>query len=331
MSTLPHVRADGPVLVSIVTIFFDAGAFLDEAVASVLAQTYEHWELLLVDDGSTDASREAARRWADRHPARIRYLEHPGHQNRGMSASRNLGVRHARGEVLAFLDADDVYLPDKLMHQVRLLADHPEVGMVYGATEYWYGWTGEATARARDRTRRQGVAPGIVPPPALLAPLVRDEARTPCTCGVLLRRAAFERADGFEERFRGMYEDQAFFYKIFARVPVLVDDRVLDRYRQHAGSHVHTQEATGAWARHAPSPARAEFLRWLDAFVAAEGLADAALRRAIRRELRPYASPLLGWVYVARHHARARLRGARRRLGAWVERARVRARRHEAS
>ena len=59
-----------------------------------------------------------------------------------MSASRNLGVRHAKGRYIAFLDADDVWLPWKLEHQVGLLNSHPEAGMVYGPAQWWYSWNG---------------------------------------------------------------------------------------------------------------------------------------------------------------------------------------------
>jgi len=98
-------------LVSVITIFLDAERFLNEAIESLRAQTYERWELLLVDDGSRDGSSEIAREHAARDPHRIRVLEHAGHANLGMSASRNLGIAHARGDLVALLDADDVYLP----------------------------------------------------------------------------------------------------------------------------------------------------------------------------------------------------------------------------
>jgi glycosyltransferase involved in cell wall biosynthesis len=109
--------SDTPV-VSIITIFLDEERFIGEAVESVSAQTYRDWELLLLDDGSTDGSTEIARRFTEQHPGWIRYLDHPGHANRGMSATRNLGLAHARGPFLAFLDADDVWLPSKLAEQV---------------------------------------------------------------------------------------------------------------------------------------------------------------------------------------------------------------------
>src|SRR5215208_465500 len=100
--------------VSAIVIFLNAGPFFEEAIESILVQDYDDWELLLVDDGSTDGSTEIARRYADGDPSRIRYLTHPGGENRGMSASRNLGVRQARGEYVAFLDADDTWLQGKL-------------------------------------------------------------------------------------------------------------------------------------------------------------------------------------------------------------------------
>ena len=83
-------------LVSVVIIFLNAENFIEEAIESVLAQTYGQWELLIVDDGSTDGSKNMARDYAIKNPDKIIYLEHPEHQNQGMSASRNLGIKHAK-------------------------------------------------------------------------------------------------------------------------------------------------------------------------------------------------------------------------------------------
>src|SRR5258705_7087515 len=90
-------------LVSVVMIFLNAESFIQEAIQSVLDQDYSNWELLLVDDGSSDGSTQIALAAAGQYPQRVHYLEHADHQNRGMSASRNLGARHAHGEYLAFL------------------------------------------------------------------------------------------------------------------------------------------------------------------------------------------------------------------------------------
>src|SRR4051812_43195551 len=116
-------------LVSVIICFLNEEVFLAEAVNSVLAQAYTAWELLLVDDGSTDGSTDVARQFAGQHPHKIRYLDHDGHTNRGLSASRNLGIQQAAGDLLAFLDADDVWLPMKLSQQVAIMQDHPELAM----------------------------------------------------------------------------------------------------------------------------------------------------------------------------------------------------------
>ena len=102
---------------SAIIIFLDAERWLAEAIESVRAQTSDDWELLLVDDGSRDASSAVAQAAAAHDRDRVRYFQHPGHRNRGMSATRNLGLHHARGQAVAFCDADDVWLPDKLARQ----------------------------------------------------------------------------------------------------------------------------------------------------------------------------------------------------------------------
>src|SRR5262245_29579160 len=118
MAALREIEMGARPAVSIITIFLNAEPYLDEAIRSVLSQSYDNWELLLVDDGSIDGGTGIAKRYARSFPRKIHYLDHDGHQNKGMSASRNLGVSYAMGEHIAFLDADDVWLPDKLEQQV---------------------------------------------------------------------------------------------------------------------------------------------------------------------------------------------------------------------
>jgi len=205
--------SDGP-LVSVIIIFLDARAYFQEAIESVLAQTYPHWELWLVDDGSVDGSIALAQGYAEQYPQRVHYLAHPGRGHRGMSATRNVGLRHARGEYVALLDADDVWLPHKLEQQVAFLEAHPEAGMLYAPTQYWYSWQG-AQADQPDFVPELGVEPNVlVQPPALLVRFLQQKAKPPGTCSVLMRRTMVERLGGFVESFQGMYEDQAFFSKV---------------------------------------------------------------------------------------------------------------------
>jgi glycosyltransferase involved in cell wall biosynthesis len=115
-------------LVSVVIPVYNAEAFLAETLESVFAQDYEPFEVLVVNDGSSDRSGEIARSF----PA-VRYFEQ---ENRGPSAARNLAVANAGGEFVAFVDSDDIVPPDKLTVQVGYLLEHPEVAVTLGR-QHW--------------------------------------------------------------------------------------------------------------------------------------------------------------------------------------------------
>jgi glycosyltransferase involved in cell wall biosynthesis len=266
--------------VSVVVIFKDAAEFLEDAVDSVYAQTFAGWELLLVDDGSKDGSTELARRYAAEGGGRVRYIEHPGHANRGMSATRNVGVAHSRGEFIAFLDADDQLFPTALDEEVAILRAHPRVGMVYGPLEYWYGWTGRREDQERDFVHPVGVPTGrTYDPPGLIALFIRNIAFAPS--GMLLRRSLVEEVGGFEESFRDLYEDQVFAAKICRTTPVYISGRCWYRYRQHPNSCCLAAEREGRL-----DGSREPFLRWLLAYLEHEGLAGGDAWRLVVFELR---------------------------------------------
>lgn len=293
--------------VSIITIFLNAERFLDEAIRSVLAQTYGGWELLLVDDGSTDGSSGIARAYAASDPQRVRYLAHPGGVNRGMSRSRQLGIEHASGDCIAFLDADDVYLPEKLERQLVLLERYPRAAMIYGPTPHWFGDVRLDEAMELQATRRLGVpADSLVEPPELVRQFLRRTADPPATCGVLIRRRAVDATGGFEEQFRGLYEDQVFFFKVCLAFPVFVEGRAWDRYRRHPGSYCEVQIRAGTHSDdYSPTEPRGTFLRWLDEYVRSRPVGDGELQRLLDRELWPYRHPALHRLAI---HARARAR-----------------------
>lgn len=117
-------------LVSIMMPTYNMAAYIDQAIQSVFRQKYAHWELVIVDDGSTDATADVLAAVTD---PRIHVIHQP---NGGEGNARNTALEHISGEFLAFLDADDVYHPDHLANAVQLLRSHPEVDGVYSDGEY---------------------------------------------------------------------------------------------------------------------------------------------------------------------------------------------------
>ena len=304
-------------LVSVVIIFLNERRFLNEAIESVLGQTYPRWELLLVDDGSSDGSTELAWQAVIRNPERIRYLDHPSHENRGMSASRNLGWSQGQGELIAFLDADDVWLPAKLERQVDLLRTHA-VDMVYGDTQFWYGWTGDPQDVARDCQRGIGIPPNTVvtPPDLMLQCFPLGRAPSPATCSMLIRREMVERIGGYETAFRGLFEDQAFLAKLYLHATVFVSGECHDRYRMRVDSCVSRSAQAGRIA-----DATHLFLQWLEIYLKRQGMGHPAVAQSLRQALWPYRHPYLraAWTFLRgvcrqlrhgvwrRHHHLARL------------------------
>lgn len=252
-----------PALVSIIISVFNSERFLPEAISSAVTQSFSDWELIIVDDGSTDASIRIAQDWCTK-DKRLSLLTHPLGENRGISASRNLGIAASRGELIAFLDADDVWLPGKLAAQVAVLNAHPEAAMAFAAAERWYSWDASIVEAA------DFVVPSvisgygtdrIIPPPELLNAFLKDESLTPCTCTVLVRRSAVLRVGAFEASFRGLYDDQVFYAKLALAEPVYVSSDCIARYRQHDTSCCATARRLGIGEQ-----ARKTFLQWLEEY-----------------------------------------------------------------
>ena len=113
-----------PPLISVILPVYNRAGSVARTIESVLAQTYQPLELIVIDDGSTDGTREVL----DRYASRMTLLEQ---QHGGAYVARNLALRHARGELVAFIDSDDAWLPERLAKQVPLF-DREEVGLVFG-------------------------------------------------------------------------------------------------------------------------------------------------------------------------------------------------------
>lgn len=286
--------------VSVISIFYNAERFLAEAIESVLAQTYRDFELLLVDDGSDDAGTDIAQHYAARQPGLIRYCEHPGHANRGMSASRNRGIDAAQGDLIAFIDADDRWRSQKLQEQVDLLDRFPEVDLLCGSANYWSSWEG-----GLDEVVRTGHVQNrpVQPPDASLAVYPLGKAPAPCPSDLIVRRSAAISVGCFEETFTGplqMYEDQAFLAKIYLHNVVYFASATWTDYRQHAASCVAEVSSAGRYEE-----VRQHFLNWFSAYLEKRPdlrtpALETALRKArrapmfpaVRRALRPLAELL---------------------------------------
>jgi glycosyltransferase involved in cell wall biosynthesis len=270
--------------ISVVMIFFNSERFIQEAIASVLAQTYAHWELLLVDDGSSDSSTSIAHEVARDHPNRVRYLEHTGHTNHGMSASRNLGIRNATGDYVMFLDSDDVLTRDALQTAVEIMDRHPEAAMAYGPSEWWYSWN----SAAHETDSVHAIPFGgdrIIEPPHVLITSLQQEGYSPA--GALFRRSALSSIGGFEESFRGMYEDQALLAKILCRWPVYMSARCWYRYRKNPQGCCANSVVTNTFHN-----SRRKYLLWLRQYLRAHESIE--LRRTVREQLLKNRFPQLG-------------------------------------
>ncbi len=284
--------------VSVVVPFWNVNAFLGDAIESVLAQTFRSWELLLIDDGSTDGSTEIAKRYAERLPERIRYLEHERHQNRGVAASRNLGIRHAEGRYIAFLDADDAWFPNKLERQTAILDAEPEAAMVCGPSQFWYSWTGRPEDAGRDYVKDLRIAPaGLVRPPALLVSYLTRGTFVANPSTILIRCEALERVRGFEESFIGpvqTWEDAAFLAKLQLSESVFVATECWSRYRRHERSLLSVMNSTGK-----TDAGRLFYLKWLESYLTHQRVDAQPVWDALHTALWPYRHPVLHAVRTA--------------------------------
>lgn len=192
--------------------------YLPRAIDSVLGQTYPHVEIVVVDDGSTDNSETVLKSYG----SRIRWVRQ---QNQGVAAARNHGVRETSGELLAFLDADDLWLPLKLERQVQRLVDDPDLGLVHCGVEEIDG-TG-----AHMRVRLDGLEGWVATELLLFQRAVILGGGS----GLLVSRTTFEAAEGFDTRL-STSADWDFFYRIAANHRVGFVPEPLVKYRIHASN-----------------------------------------------------------------------------------------------
>lgn len=170
------MRTDLDRLITVVITVYNGAPYLAEAIDSVLAQSYYPFELIVLDDGSTDGSGEVARSYG----SALRFIRK---ENAGLGAARNSAIELAQGSYYAFLDADDRFVPGKLERQMEILDTEPEVDMVFGHMTEFVSPEIDESARA------------------LLREPVHDEPWR-MTNLMLVRREAFHRVGPFSDTLR---------------------------------------------------------------------------------------------------------------------------------
>lgn len=219
-------------LISVVIPAYNAEAFIDEALQSIFAQNHPSLEILVINDGSTDATAQCVAAYGDR----VRYFEQPN--SGGFPGSpRNLGIRNSRGDLICFLDADDIMLPGRLHLQAEFLRDNPEVGVLFGDYQNFSasGPVGESHFRTCPRLQEKlgGRTSVVIPPSDATALLLRENVGIPSA--MMMRRKALEVAPGFSTEFR-VGEDFHFYYRILRRFSLGVLDQVVSWRRIHGNN-----------------------------------------------------------------------------------------------
>lgn len=213
--------------VSIVMPCYNARDHLPRSVGSVLAQSFQDWELIAVDDGSTDGTRTWLQSQSD---PRIRVRSQP---NRGVSAARNAGLEMARGAFIAFLDADDTWEPSFIQEMHAALCDHPDAVLTY------CGWQNLGLPGGRGQ-------PFV--PPDYETPTKPQALFSSCLWpihAVLVRRAAVMAAGGFDTSLQNA-EDYALWLRVGITGPVVRIPRVLAYYHFHGDAQASAQGGRAA-------------------------------------------------------------------------------------
>jgi len=208
--------------ISVIIPAWNAENFLADTLKSVQEQTMMDWEIIVVNDGSIDGTTEIVKRMQQQ-DARIRYVFQ---ENQGLAASRNHGLRLAKGKFIQFLDADDQLIADKFERQLNHIASHPDTDVIYGDCELVYIETGQHVFRGHT------LKFGSDPLDDLLRRWPKGES-IPIHCA-LFRRSVLDKENWFDEELKAK-EDWLFWVDIILQEPCIVyTPGVVALYIQHA-------------------------------------------------------------------------------------------------
>ncbi len=203
-------------LVSVIIPVFNGASFIAEAVQSIRSQTVQDVEIIVVDDGSTDSTPEILKK--------LEYsagIHRVSQEHQGSSIARNTGISHARGEFIAFLDCDDVWLPEKLARQLDYFDTHPDVGLVYTDVEL-VGEDGMAYERVSCRDSPEPMARAFA------------GGHGPIMSSSLIRSEVVQKAGGFNPSIYFTAEDWDFFIRAYRITEFGCINEVLVRYLRHS-------------------------------------------------------------------------------------------------
>ena len=207
--------------VSVIIATYNSAAYLKEAIDSVLAQEYKNFEIIIVDDGSTYNTKQLVEDLQSHNSQSIKYIYQ---QNRGPAPARNNGIKHADGQYIAFLDADDIWLPDKLAKQMPCFTQKPQTGFVYCDNLF----VNENNRLIENYIRKIELLEG-----SILLELFNDFFII--TSGIVLKRECFDAIGLFDEKLL-VGEDYEFFLRLAKNYQAGVIKERLFRRRVHAQS-----------------------------------------------------------------------------------------------
>jgi glycosyltransferase involved in cell wall biosynthesis len=221
--------------VSVVIPAYNYARFLGETIQSVLDQTFRDFELIVVDDGSTDNTMEVVSSFKDN---RIQYIYQ---ENGGLSSARNTGIKASKGEYIAFLDSDDIWLPENLELKVKLLDSHPDAGLVCSDAYFFDNNTGANLGRSWHDPKRSHHR--FDPVRATRQPLM-EILRWGFfigPCATIVRRQVFIAVGYFDESI-SPHEDWDLFVRIVQHFSIEIIDMQLLKVRVHSTSLSKNQE-----------------------------------------------------------------------------------------
>lgn len=211
-------------LVSVVIPTYNCESYIAQTLASVLAQTHRHFEVLVVDDGSTDRTRQIV----EQHGSPVRLIQQA---NQGVCVARNLGFAQSRGAFVCFLDHDDFWFPWKLHRQLEAFAAYPAAGIVFTDFALWFPDKGSFPTPA-------GMAPPDTEPPEIdpeYSGYIYHQFLINClalTSTAMIRRDAFAASKGFDPALP-YSEDWDLWIRLSRQYPFIKLSRASTLYRQH--------------------------------------------------------------------------------------------------